>query len=962
MPSATAATSSGTGSPQLRFALRCRGGGGCSRELSRSILVRTRARRLDRRFPRLCVGRSEASRDLGSWTGSDNGADALAGWSGSDDARGPLDSQRKRWLGGIVGAGVVLAAGITFAAIYAGKRSTLRPKPEMAPLTTQQEALLAPDDQHLELESNKKEVNLSGESGVNDDSLSIQEHNDSACGNKKEDDTDGGIQTGTYTGTENANSSSKEDDLQDDSPISDNSIAPEISLGAGALLEDDTVAAPADIEARGSLNDVAPESASGQKGDLINDNPSGESLANFTADYKGDESLKTSSSSVLYESTKLYHTQGESTELSDSFGAHVDTILEPKAVPNNELQKLVPVSAEENHDADKIPQVSVEGINSALKEHDLNEHGSSVTESGASSDYAFVVGQEKDGQGATDESRTDFAISNSGNTFSYAGIPAPSFVSEALRVSPGKILVPSTVDQVQGQALAALQASKVIEVDVQAGDICTRREYARWLVSASSVLSRDTISKVYPAMYIENVTELAFDDITPEDPDFVSIQGLAEAGLISSKLSRRDMMSSPNETEDPLYFFPESPLSRQDLVSWKMVLEKKQLPEANREGLGRVSGFIDIDKINPDAYPALVADLSAGEQGIIALAFGYTKLFQPDKPVTKAQAAIALATGEAADVVSEELARIEAETIAENAVAAHSALVAQVEKDINASFEKVLSVEREKIDAVEKKAEEAKLELEKLRAQREEDSIVLMKERAAVESEMVVLSRLRKEMEEQLESLMSNKIEVSYEKEKIEKLRLEAEKENQEIARLQYELEVERKALAMARTWAEDEAKRAREHAKALEEARDRWERQGIKVVVDSDLQEETSAGLTWINAGKEVSVDETVSRAETLVDKLKDMAAKVGEKSRDLINKIVQIILVFISNLKRWSSNAMERTGELRCVAVTKARISAEELQQSITNVSLDLKEGAKRLAGDCKEGVEKLTQKFKT
>lgn len=26
-------------------------------------------------------------------------------------------------------------------------------------------------------------------------------------------------------------------------------------------------------------------------------------------------------------------------------------------------------------------------------------------------------------------------------------------------------------------------------------------------------------------MYIENVTELAFNDITPEDPDFASIQG-----------------------------------------------------------------------------------------------------------------------------------------------------------------------------------------------------------------------------------------------------------------------------------------------------------------------------------------------------------------------------------------------------------------------------------------------------
>ena len=38
--------------------------------------------------------------------------------------------------------------------------------------------------------------------------------------------------------------------------------------------------------------------------------------------------------------------------------------------------------------------------------------------------------------------------------------------------------------------------------------------------------------------------------------------------------------------------------------------------------LYKLSGFRDIDKINPDAWPALVADLSAGDQGIISLAFG----------------------------------------------------------------------------------------------------------------------------------------------------------------------------------------------------------------------------------------------------------------------------------------------------------------------------------------------------
>ncbi|GKC78841.1 DNA double-strand break repair Rad50 ATPase [Tanacetum coccineum] len=187
-----------------------------------------------------------------------------------------------------------------------------------------------------------------------------------------------------------------------------------------------------------------------------------------------------------------------------------------------------------------------------------------------------------------------------------------SVLSPALQNLHGKVLVPIVVDQVQGQALAALQVIKVIEGDVQPGDLCTQREYARWLVSASSALLRNTLSKVYNAMYIENVTELSFDDITPEGLDFSSIQGLAEVGLIVSKLSRRDMNIS-NEDDSLLHFCPKSPLSH-------------------------------IDKINPDAWPALIADLSAGENGIVNLAFGYTRVFQPNKPVTNSQAAIALAT------------------------------------------------------------------------------------------------------------------------------------------------------------------------------------------------------------------------------------------------------------------------------------------------------------------------------
>ena len=167
--------------------------------------------------------------------------------------------------------------------------------------------------------------------------------------------------------------------------------------------------------------------------------------------------------------------------------------------------------------------------------------------------------------------------------------------------------------------------------------------------------------------------------------------------------------------------------------------------------------------------------------------------------MTNSQAAIALATGEGSDIVSEELARIEAESMAEKVVAAHSDLVDQVQKDVNRYYENDLLVEREKIVTLEKIAEETKQELERLRAEQEEQNLKMMKERAAVDSQMEMLSKLRHETEEELQSILTNKVEISYEKERINKLRTEVEIENQEISRLQYELEVERKALAMAR-------------------------------------------------------------------------------------------------------------------------------------------------------------------
>jgi hypothetical protein len=52
------------------------------------------------------------------------------------------------------------------------------------------------------------------------------------------------------------------------------------------------------------------------------------------------------------------------------------------------------------------------------------------------------------------------------------------------------VVVPAAVDPMQAQVLAALQALQVIELGVEPGAICTRRDYARWLIAVSSTLAR----------------------------------------------------------------------------------------------------------------------------------------------------------------------------------------------------------------------------------------------------------------------------------------------------------------------------------------------------------------------------------------------------------------------------------------------------------------------------------------
>jgi hypothetical protein len=162
--------------------------------------------------------------------------------------------------------------------------------------------------------------------------------------------------------------------------------------------------------------------------------------------------------------------------------------------------------------------------------------------------------------------------------------------------------------------------------------VITRGEYARWLIAANNRYYADNPGK---KIYLATKTsQPAFNDINPKHPDFAAIQSLAEAGLIPSRLT---------EDSTNLLFRPDAPLTRADLLTWKVPLDtRKSLPKASMQAIEDSWGFQDTADIDSSAIRALYDDFQNGDRSNVRRIFGYTTLFQPKKPVTRAEAAASL--------------------------------------------------------------------------------------------------------------------------------------------------------------------------------------------------------------------------------------------------------------------------------------------------------------------------------
>ncbi|KAH6805413.1 hypothetical protein C2S51_030244 [Perilla frutescens var. frutescens] len=385
-----------------------------------------------------------------------------------------------------------------------------------------------------------------------------------------------------------------------------------------------------------------------------------------------------------------------------------------------------------------------------------------------------------------------------------------------------RVIVPFSVDVAQQEAVSALKKLKIIEYDVRADELCTRREYARWLVQSNSQLERSRKHRLNPFAALCGSRITAFDDVGIEDPDFEHIQTLAEAGVIRSKLSENPG-SNLNGDKELNNFSPERFISRQDLVTWKAKIEYEVLPGISKEMARRNIGFLDAKEISSDALLELFVDYRADRKSITRGVFGQSRRLQPSKPCTKAQAAVALTCGRVTEFIQAEISRLEAEKVLRERELKEVTSEILERGDIKQYWERKMEEERNRGLEVDVDYRSAIMALEQEKTVQESASAELVKQKAALECQKQLLSSLEAEVTEMSEKLSHEKAKYIDELRGMQDVRHDLQAKYEGLLDAKSILEAEIEALRILRSWVEDEARKSQARAKVLKEAGRRW-------------------------------------------------------------------------------------------------------------------------------------------
>ncbi|BBG94428.1 hypothetical protein Prudu_002710 [Prunus dulcis] len=364
-----------------------------------------------------------------------------------------------------------------------------------------------------------------------------------------------------------------------------------------------------------------------------------------------------------------------------------------------------------------------------------------------------------------------------------------------------RIIIPAAVDSTQQEALQVLKKLKIIEDDVKADELCTRREYARWIVRINSSLERNAKHRLVPSVSLAGSAITAFDDVSVEDPDFGSIQALAEAGVTPSKLSQRSSNYDGLKDHGNINFSPER---------WSISTTS-------------TIGFMDVKEISSEAPAGLYTDMLAEENSILRKVFGQCRRFQPNKPSTKAQAAVALASGRITEAISSELLRIKAENSARKAEMEDIRSELLDREDIQRFWNDKLNEEKTRGLEVEKAYLAALSDLEQEKILQEKNFAEILKEKAAMECQRQLLLSLKEEVNEISEKLASERSTYVAEKCDLQDMLSDLETKQESMLDAKSILEAEIEAIRILRSWVEDEARKSQARAKVLEEVGRRW-------------------------------------------------------------------------------------------------------------------------------------------
>ncbi|KAK8511831.1 hypothetical protein V6N13_029419 [Hibiscus sabdariffa] len=409
---------------------------------------------------------------------------------------------------------------------------------------------------------------------------------------------------------------------------------------------------------------------------------------------------------------------------------------------------------------------------------------------------------------------------------------------------PELIFVPVAVDSTQKEALLVLKELAIIEVAVKPDELCTRREYARWLVRTSSLLERNPRHRIVPSIALSGSETAAFDDVGADDPDFESIQGkaqfdilhgisaLAEAGIIPSKLSDRCTASESDGSKVEVNFFPDRFISREDLINWKALVEYDFEPgvieqsSPDIKGKCRFYGFEGYQSgfVTRTFYRHVGCGKEHTQKSFWYNSYlGQSKRFQSNKPSSKPQAAVALTSGRMANAIPNELLKLEMESSSRRAEMKEikSELLQKGEKQ--RLWNEKLDEERARVSKVEELYFLAVQDLEQEKIVWEKCAAEFLKEKAAMDCQRQLVSSLKEEVAEMSERLASERTMYVSERNKLLDTPSDLQSKLDGILDTKSILEAEIEAIKILKSRVEDEARKSQTRAKVLEESERRW-------------------------------------------------------------------------------------------------------------------------------------------